>query len=248
MADRVFDRQELAHQLRLPPRTVRRLVENYHEWLSAPQSGRFTALDLARLQIAARMSLAGRPRSAILDALATTRPIEERNAAATAAQSVSLAERRARPRPHAAGSPAGAPHRPPDEERGGEEGAAHRAAQGEPAMGREDTPLNEVADPGLEAAADRMAGQNETAPTIAPTRHSQAEVAAAATQEPLADEIGKLRDVIMQNVERERQDRDRVLMALVRTQQEVSHLRSELGTLKSRRDRKRGSVMRRLFG
>lgn len=196
MRDRVIDRQELLNQLRLPPRTVRRLIESYREWLSAPQSGRFTALDLARLQIAARMTLAGRPKSAILDALSTTRPQEDE-----------------------------------------EEGAASlrmRARSSAPNLRpqREGGPEDEPSEP-LPARAEAAAASEALAVPTGP--------------EPLVDEIGKLREVIMQNVERERQDRDRVLMALVRTQQEVSHLRSEIGTIKSRRDRKR-SLMHRFLG
>ncbi len=211
MADRVIDRQELAHQLRLPPRAVRRLVENYREWLSAPGSGRFTALDVARLQIAARMSLAGRPRSAILDALATTRPQEDPKTS----PAIVLDE-------HPAGT-------------------HQRTAGGRPR--RQSQPASQ------DAGAQEAQGTLQAVPLAASeqvARHGEAEVAAAG--QPLAEEIGKLREVIVQHAERDRLDRDRVLMALVRTQQEVSHLRSEIGTLKSRKDRRRGSVIRRLFG
>jgi hypothetical protein len=221
MAERVIDRQELVRQLRLPPRTVRRLVENYREWLSAPQSGRFTPLDLARLQIVARMSLAGRPRSAILDALATTQPAQNRPEEG-AVQPAARADQR--------GPRALLPGADPSESQ----------AEQKPRAPSRRTGRSLLPEPAGHAAHARVQ-------ELAVTSQGETEVAATATAEPLAGEIGKLREVILQNAERERQDRDRVLMALVRTQQEVSHLRSELGTLRSRRDRKRG-VISRLFG
>ena len=73
MPERQIDRQELVRQLRLPPQTVRRLIVEYRDWLSAAESQHFTALDLARLQIAARLILAGRPREEIEAALIATR-------------------------------------------------------------------------------------------------------------------------------------------------------------------------------
>ncbi len=221
MAERVIDRQELVRQLRLPPRTVRRLVENYREWLSAPQSGRFTALDLARLQIVARMSLAGRPRSAILDALATTRQAQSRPGEG-AAQPAALGERRT-PLALSPGADSGEPQTGPKSRQ-----PSRRAARS------------------LQPVPEGYAGEG-SAEGLASAGQGVTEIAAAAAAEPIASEIGRLRDVILQNAERERQDRDRVLMALVRTQQEVSHLRSELGTLRSRKDRKRG-VISRLLG
>lgn len=208
MEGRVIDRQELARQLGLPPRTVRRLVENYREWLSSPGSGRFSALDLARLQIASRMTLAGRPRTAILDALATTKPAGERP---EDGPQVDLGEERGRgalSRSRTSGPPR----------------ASERPVRTFEAVSLDHPP----ALPGEPAAV-----------------RGDAEV--AVSTEPLATEIGRLRDVILEHAARERQDRDRVLMALVRTQQEVSHLRSEIGTLRSRKDRKRG-MLRRFFG
>lgn len=167
----MYDRLELARRLRLPPRTVRRLIREYGDWLSAPSGPRFTALDLARLQIAARLELAGRPRAAIEEALATTRPQD---------------------RPDA-------------------------------------WPVNAAPEESHEAV------------------QAEREVAASAVEPLLQSELARLREVIEQGAERQHADRDRVLMALMRTQQEVSHLRSELLTYRSRSDRRKG-VIRRLFG
>lgn len=209
MEGRVIDRQELARQLGLPPRTVRRLVENYREWLSSPGSGRFSALDLARLQIASRMTLAGRPRTAILDALATTKPAGERQEDG------------------------------PQVDLGGERGRGALSGSRTSSSPRaSDRPVRTFEAVSLDHPPALPGGEPAAA-------RGDAEV--AVSTEPLATEIGRLRDVILEHAARERQDRDRVLMALVRTQQEVSHLRSEIGTLRSRKDRKRG-MLRRFFG
>jgi len=43
------------------------------------------------------------------------------------------------------------------------------------------------------------------------------------------------------------EDRDRLLTALIRTQQEIAHLRQELAASVPRRERKKGGFFRRLF-
>lgn len=54
------------------------------------------------------------------------------------------------------------------------------------------------------------------------------------------------REVKLQELRRA-EDRDRLLTALMRTQQEISHLRYELVTYRSRKDRRRG-LLHRLLG
>lgn len=68
--------------------------------------------------------------------------------------------------------------------------------------------------------------------------------------DPLATLIARLGQVqaeLTRGEERRAQDRDRLMMTLVRTQQEIQQLRHELGETRSRRDRRRG-FWRRLFG
>lgn len=59
--------------------------------------------------------------------------------------------------------------------------------------------------------------------------------------------IGSLMDELQKAEERRAEDRDRLLTALIRTQQEIAHLRQELAATKSRRDRKKGNFISRLF-
>ncbi len=173
MSERTIGRAELVRQLGVPPRLVRELLAQYHGWLWQPESGRFTALDLARLQIAARGRLAGRTAQEIEGQLIATRR--------------------------------------PDE--GPLPGGSDALAATGPFAG--------------EAAA--------------------AQEAVPAAESPIAAELQRLHRTIAESTERERRDRDRMLTALMRTQQEVAHLRQELGTYRSRSQRKRG-FMRWLRG
>lgn len=162
-----IDRQELMRRLRLPPRTIRALIADWGQWLSAPQEGRFTARDVARLQVAARMTQRG-------------------YAAEEIAREIGQVDLEARP---------------------------------------------ESAPPAAEAALTE----------------AQTAVAAAPPSPSIREQLAEFRVMLTQDVERQRVDRDRILMALMRTQQEVMLLRSELGLQRTRRDRKR-SILRRLIG
>jgi hypothetical protein len=73
MSERTIGKAELVRQLGVSPRLVRELLREYHGWLSQPDSGQFTALDLARLQIAARGRLSGRTAREIENQLVATR-------------------------------------------------------------------------------------------------------------------------------------------------------------------------------
>ena len=168
MSERTIARSELVRQLGISPRLVRELVRQYHDWLTQPDAGRFTALDLARLQIAARGRLSGRPAQEIENQLLAT------------------------------------------------------LRQGEDAP----RPRGEVEER-LGAAQEAAASQEPAA-------------AAAAGTDPVAMELQRLHQTLSDSAERERRDRDRMLTALMRTQQEVSSLRQELGAYRSRRQRKRG--------
>ena len=168
MAERTIGRAELVRQLGVSPRLVRELLRRYHGWLSNPESGRFTALDLARLQIVARGRIRGLPSAEIESMLLVTR-------------------------------------------RQGEEPRTLRATR---------------------AAAEQTAGEAAAA--------QEPDAATPALPEPVATELARLHRTLADSVERERRDRDRMLTALMRTQQEVSHLRQELGTYRSRKERKRG--------
>jgi hypothetical protein len=171
MSERTIGRAELVRQLGVSPRLVRELLRQYHGWLSQPDAGRFTALDLARLQIAARGRVAGRAAKEIESQLLATR-------------------------------------------RRGE--AVPLAADGPPATE-------------AQAAGEAAAAQEAVEPGSAP-----------APEGPIAAELQRLHQTLSESAERERKDRDRMLTALMRTQQEVAHLREELGTYRSRRQRKRG--------
>ncbi len=168
MSERTIGRAELVRQLGVSPRLVRELLRQYHGWLSQPDSGRFTALDLARLQIAARGRVSGRPAEEIENQLVATR----------------------------------------------------RRGEGSP---RAALDTSQRAD----AAGEAAAAQEACEPP-------------APQEGPIAIELQRLHQTIAEGAERERRDRDRMLTALMRTQQEVAHLRQELGTYRSRRQRKRG--------
>lgn len=170
MPDRTIDRRELALRLRLPPRAVRTLLAAWENWLSQPQEGRFTALDVARLQVALRMTQRGYAVPEIAEEL-------ERLAAEGEA-------------------PPGAPR----------------------------------------AIAQREAAASSPAAGVSP-RETRG----------IREQIAELRALVAGDLERQSLDRDRILMALMRTQQEVVLLRGEMGLQRTRRGRKRG-LLRRLIG
>lgn len=176
MAERTIGRAELVRQLGVSPRLVRELLRQYHGWLSQPESGRFTALDLARLQIAARGRTAGRTAAEIESQLIATRRDGEALGPRIVAEETAVA-----------------------------------ATTGEAAATKE------------------------------------AEASLPSVQGPIVAELARLHQTIAESAERERKDRDRMLTALMRTQQEVSHLRQEIGTYRSRKERRRG-FMRWLRG
>lgn len=162
MSDQRIDRQELVRRLRLPPRTVRTLIGTWGHLLSDPRSGRFTALDVSRLQVAMRMTQRG-----------------------------------------------------------------YSAEE-------------------IEAEMQHVASAEGG--TVDECALARAEAAAAANKPgSLQEELSLLRTVLVDDVERQRIDRDRVLMALMRTQQELMVLRGELGLTRTRKERKR-SIWRRLIG
>lgn len=175
MSERTIGRAELVRQLGVSPRLVRELLREYHAWLSQPESGQFTALDLARLQIVARGRLAGRTAREIESQLLVTR-------------------------------------------RRGETLPQRQAADGQGGSSAG------------EAAATR-----------------EADLGTGDEQLSVATELARLQQTIAESAERERRDRDRMLTTLMRTQLEVSHLREELGTYRTRASRKRG-LMRWLRG
>jgi len=63
----------------------------------------------------------------------------------------------------------------------------------------------------------------------------------------LLDRLSHLQTELSRSEQRRVEDRDRMMMALVRTQQEIQHLRYELAGDRSRKGRRRG-FWRRLFG
>lgn len=170
MPDRTIDRQQLAVRLRLAPRATRTLIAAWGHCLSQPEAGRFTALDVARLQVAARMTQRGYGTEEIAEEL----------------------------------------------------GRLSEAPDGQPEDGTGLVPLGAAAPAPAARVAGREAGR-------------------------LREQIAELRALVAGDLERQGLDRDRILMALMRTQQEVVLLRSELGLQRTRRDRKRG-LLRRLIG
>jgi DNA-binding transcriptional MerR regulator len=57
--------------------------------------------------------------------------------------------------------------------------------------------------------------------------------------DPIQGKLEEIREALMRAEEARLEDRDRLLTALMRTQQELAHLRDELLLTRSRRDRKR---------
>jgi len=64
----------------------------------------------------------------------------------------------------------------------------------------------------------------------------------------LIEKIDRLADALARAEEKQSEDRDRLLTALMRTHQEVRQLRFELAAQGSRKDRKRRSFLARLLG
>ncbi len=71
---------------------------------------------------------------------------------------------------------------------------------------------------------------------------------AAAEPEPARDPLVALRQELARAEARQAEDRDRILTALIRTQQEIAHLRQEFAASKSRQERKKRGFFARLFG
>lgn len=64
----------------------------------------------------------------------------------------------------------------------------------------------------------------------------------------LIEKIEQLSEQLARSEQKRLEDRDRLLMALLRTQQEIQQLRYELAARGTRRDRKRRGLLARLFG
>lgn len=65
--------------------------------------------------------------------------------------------------------------------------------------------------------------------------------------DPLMARLEELTRELRLSEERRREDRDRVLLAIIRAQQEIEHLRYELAATSSRRDRKKRGFWARLL-
>lgn len=89
-------------------------------------------------------------------------------------------------------------------------------------------------------AREEIVARLEAAPAL--------DVGGAATTEDPSDPLVALRQEIRRAEERQAEDRDRLLTALIRTQQELAHLRQEMVASKSRRDRKKNGFFARFFG
>ncbi len=97
---------------------------------------------------------------------------------------------------------------------------------------------------GHETGAALSRGEREAAATAEPSLPSPAgrpgsERAMAAAERVLAAEIASLKEELRRMDERRREERDRLLTALIRTQHELQSLRYEVGVSLSRRDRKK---------
>lgn len=68
------------------------------------------------------------------------------------------------------------------------------------------------------------------------------------TDRLLLEKLDLLAEELMKSEERRIEDRDRLLTALLRTQLQIQHLRSELAGSRSRRDRKGRGLLERLLG
>ncbi len=66
--------------------------------------------------------------------------------------------------------------------------------------------------------------------------------------EELLRRLDELNKALAQSESRRLEDRDRLLTALIRTQQEIQQLRYELALASSRKDRRRKGFLARLFG
>lgn len=67
------------------------------------------------------------------------------------------------------------------------------------------------------------------------------------SDDPLMARLEELARELRLSEERRREDRDRVLLAMVRAQQEIEHLRYELAATASRRDKKKRGFWARLL-
>lgn len=65
--------------------------------------------------------------------------------------------------------------------------------------------------------------------------------------DPLVGRIDDLSRQLRLSEERRREDRDRVLLSIIRAQQEIEHLRFEIAATSSRRDKKKKGFWARLF-
>lgn len=65
--------------------------------------------------------------------------------------------------------------------------------------------------------------------------------------DPIAAKLDELARELRLSEERRREDRDRVLLAIIRAQQEIEHLRYELAAAASRKDKKKKGFWARLL-
>ncbi|MBT9258322.1 MAG: MerR family transcriptional regulator [Clostridiales bacterium] len=88
----------------------------------------------------------------------------------------------------------------------------------------------------VEAVREILQGPKEGAKEAAAARLLED----PADVEGLRQEIQELKDLLQKMEERRRHDQDRLLLSLIRLQQEVQHLRYELAATRSRKERRQG--------
>lgn len=102
---------------------------------------------------------------------------------------------------------------------------------------------------GLLRVAQRLRAEGRTAEEIGAVlsaAHPAQLEQAQAQEQTLLQRLDEIAQRLSESEERRTEDRDRLLMALVRTQQEIGHLRGELASVTPRRARREWWA--RLFG
>lgn len=102
--------------------------------------------------------------------------------------------------------------------------------------------------PDPEVAADVSAGPVANPPSAATSGRSDFHDLGGETCQSLLRQIESLTHELSRSEEKRSEDRDRLLTALMRTQQEIQHLRFELVAHCSRKDRKKSGLWSKLFG
>lgn len=240
-------RQEAIRQLHTSSRLFRQICQRYQDHIG-PVREMVTKDQMAVLGKVLAMRAAGTPETDIVKAIGKLRVHHAEGTDHALREADSTAPERSE-----AGQDAieQAGTEPVEAESGAEEHGseaietAGRAAIEPPGDTRESEPVHAMSDPALEiiaAAADAAAAKAlQSIPPLTLDRLDSLQ------DGDLIERLHTLSTVIEKAEERREQDRDRLLTALMRTQQEISHLRYELAAKTGRKSRKQG-LLQRLLG